>query len=386
MKRPVFLLLLMAAGGFIFGLVHLFNLRFEAGDVYPMYSSFRADPLGTKALFESLRSLVPTSRHLERWSKLGQGGGTTFLYLGVEPNHLRFHKHQLQNLETFVGSGGRLVISFVAQYKQWPLAPPGGAAPEESLIAAADRWGFNFQYAHLRKTNDQYQHLTARQVEENSALPAELAWHNAIYFDKLHASWQVVYAISNDLPVLIERPLGNGRIVLCTDAYLFSNEALLAERNATLLSWLIGPVQRVIFDETHLGVREEPGLATLFRRYRLHGFVAALLVLALLFIWKTSDTLVPPVEAQPPASVAAVSGRGAGAGFVNLLRRNIRTSELINVCVEQWKRTGMQRVSRPRLERIQAVIDAENQLPPARRNPIRIYRALADIISSRSIS
>src|SRR5215204_2783323 len=190
MKRPVFLVLVIAAGAFIFGLVHLFNLRFQAGDVYPMYSSFRADPLGTKALFESLQPLLPTARHLERWSKLGNGGGTTLLFLGTEPDHLRFHKQQLQNLETFVGSGGRLVISFAAQYKKRAAARPG-AAPEESLIEASDRWGFDFLYAPLPKMNDQYQHATARQVEENAALPAELVWHNAIYFDKLHAAWQV---------------------------------------------------------------------------------------------------------------------------------------------------------------------------------------------------
>src|SRR6185503_18842287 len=118
MKRSALILSLVAISGFIFGFVQLFNLRFEAGDVYPKYSSFRADPLGAKALFESLQRLVPTSRHLERWSKLGEGGETTLLYLGADPESLRFHKHELQNLETFVGSGGRLVISFVAQYKK----------------------------------------------------------------------------------------------------------------------------------------------------------------------------------------------------------------------------------------------------------------------------
>src|SRR5688572_23988920 len=121
MNRPRLFLLVIAAGGFVIGVVQLFNLRFEAGDVYPKYSSFRADPLGAKAFFESLQRLVPTSRHLERWSKLGEGGGATLLYLGAEPDNLKFHKHELQNLETFVRSGGRLVISFVAQYKKRPL-------------------------------------------------------------------------------------------------------------------------------------------------------------------------------------------------------------------------------------------------------------------------
>ena len=39
------------------GVIRLFQLRFEAGDVYPPYSSYRADPLGTRALYQSLENL-----------------------------------------------------------------------------------------------------------------------------------------------------------------------------------------------------------------------------------------------------------------------------------------------------------------------------------------
>lgn len=382
MKRSALILLLIATAAFIFGLIQLFNLRFEAGDVYPEYSSFRADPLGSKALYESLQQLVPTSRHLERWTKLGDGRGVTLLYLGADPASLEFAKHEFQTLETFVGSGGRLIISFVTQYKRRP-PPVSMPDTEDNLIAAGERWGFDFTYARLPKVNEQYQHATARRVEDDSSLPAQLLWHNAIYFTNLHAAWKTIYAISNDLPVLIERTLGGGQIILCSDPYPFSNEALLADRQPTLLSWLIGPSQRIIFDERHLGVREDPGLATLFRRYRLHGLAAALLFVAVLFIWKSADTLVPPMDSRGTA--ATVLGKDAAAGFVNLLRRNIPRSELMAVCIEQWKRTKAQRVSHQRLARVQTLIDSENQAPPARRDPVRIYRSISEILSSRSI-
>src|SRR5215216_4997459 len=111
MKRSALIVSLVAMAGFILGIVQLFNLRFEAGDVYPKYSSFRADPLGSKALYESLESLLPTSRHVERWSRLRDGRETTLLYLGADPEELKFPRHQWQGLETFVSSGGRLVIS-----------------------------------------------------------------------------------------------------------------------------------------------------------------------------------------------------------------------------------------------------------------------------------
>ena len=40
---------------FIFGLFQLFVLVFKTGDIYPAYSSLRSDPLGTRALYESLK-------------------------------------------------------------------------------------------------------------------------------------------------------------------------------------------------------------------------------------------------------------------------------------------------------------------------------------------
>jgi hypothetical protein len=159
-KRSALILLALATAAFIIGVVQLFNLRFESGDVYPKYSSFRADPLGAKALYESLAPLVPVSRHLERLSKLGDGQECTLLYLGADPGDLQFRKHELQSLETFVASGGRLVISLLTQYKQ-RSTPPSRPQPEETLISAESRWGFEFKYARLPKTNDQYLHATA---------------------------------------------------------------------------------------------------------------------------------------------------------------------------------------------------------------------------------
>src|SRR5438445_12104910 len=49
--------LLICVIGFILGLGYLFRVRFDVGDVYPEYSSLRADPLGTMALCESLERM-----------------------------------------------------------------------------------------------------------------------------------------------------------------------------------------------------------------------------------------------------------------------------------------------------------------------------------------
>ena len=53
--------LLIVAGAlfliFVYGIVHLFILRFERGNMYPPYSSYRTDPLGSKIYYEALHNL-----------------------------------------------------------------------------------------------------------------------------------------------------------------------------------------------------------------------------------------------------------------------------------------------------------------------------------------
>ena len=75
------------------------------------------------------------------------------------------------------------------------------------------------------------------------------------------------------------------------------------------------------------------------RKYGLAGFAASCLVLALLFLWQRSVSLVPPLP-DAGDNESAVVGKDAAAGFVNLLRRSIGEAELLGVCVEQWRKTA----------------------------------------------
>ena len=52
-RAPIILFGLCAVA-FVLGVLQLFRLRFEQGDVYPPYSTLRADPLGSMALYERI--------------------------------------------------------------------------------------------------------------------------------------------------------------------------------------------------------------------------------------------------------------------------------------------------------------------------------------------
>ena len=151
-------------------------------------------------------------------------------------------------------------------------------------------------------------------------LPASLAWHSTLVFEPQDDAWRTLYARAGK-PVLIERSYGKGSIVLSSDSFFLSNEAMKNKRYPQLLSWLCGTHRKIIFDETHLGVSKSPGIATLLRKYGLAPFFISLIVLALLAIWKQSARLVPVYEEEERASVDA--GKDAFTGFTNLLRRNI---------------------------------------------------------------
>src|SRR5579872_1418279 len=109
------LILLAGAAVFAAGLFELFKLRFEAGDVYPPYSSLRSVPLGTMALFESLSRMpgVTLIRDYNSSNRLPPGRGSAYLHLAATREEwLWIPDEVVQEIQGYVLGGGRLVIAF----------------------------------------------------------------------------------------------------------------------------------------------------------------------------------------------------------------------------------------------------------------------------------
>lgn len=386
------LVLLLAVFGW--GVVELLKLRFAAGDVYPPYSSFRRDPLGTRALYESFQELGAgdVRRNLQPVNPFPDGKGATLFVFGLPANELRADADEFKKLDAFVRGGGRLVVTLYPSFVRpagssgrratnSPAFNPSGGrrGSDDADIDLGARWGFSLAYVPVRRQRDYtFPSLTARALRPEE-LPETISWHSALVFTNINFEWRVLYARQTD-PVLIERALGAGSIVLATDSFFVSNEALQKERASKLLVWLAGPYRELIFNETHLGVVEQPGVAALARRYNLHGAAVALLVLALLFVWKSSVAFVP---APATNDSAAVTGRESTMGFTNLLRRSVPPSELLQVCLDQWhKARHLDRRASPRkIEEIRAVVEAHNGA--ARPNLPETYNRIACILNNR---
>ena len=115
-RSPIQLLLfVLLAAGLAYGVSRILTLRFERSDIFPPYSSLRADPLGARALHDSLSEPadIRVSRNYAPLENLDATENVTLFYAGASfgPKYdasMRFPK----GLREFVYSGGRLILAF----------------------------------------------------------------------------------------------------------------------------------------------------------------------------------------------------------------------------------------------------------------------------------
>ncbi len=413
--------------GFMLGVIQLFLLRFEAGDVYPPYSTLRSDPVGSRAFYRGLENLRQTSvqRNYQHLANVEYTEPSTLFYIGTAVFDSESVPVQwLEALERLTASGGRLILSLLPVEKKpanWRMgscnvrevgesddqnSPPADGAhnsedaadnktkPSDSALQppAADddnpcvglqeKWGLTLAFAEKPATK------AVKSIHDQAAvdlkrLPQTISWHTSVYFDDLDNSWRVIYT-AEDRPVIIERPYGNGSLVLLADSFFMSNEALRSERSPELLAWTVGQNRSVIFDETHLGIQKQPGVVSLIEKYHFHWFIFALAVLAILFVWKNTVYFVPPPQNshdRPGQDVTA--DRDSAQGLICLLRRNIPTRQLLQTCTHEWWRTFErdQRFSNDTGDPIKSIFERIKAYAAQSNDPVAGYQRISKSIS-----
>lgn len=357
-------LLVLAAIAFVAGLAGLFRDRFEAGDIYPAYSTLRSDPMGCRALYEALRGYpgMEATRVYSQADYRDQGPGSVFLYFGAQAGPYGIRDADMKALDSLARAGNRIVLGFAPRGpdSRWEPMPEDSAeaaadsvkATTDSLKSTADSAkasgapsgpAKNLPAAKRDPSRIRGFHL-ALDTAAGRRSPASalgniqdtLPWIGSLYFDSLESPWSVLY-LRDSLPVMVERPLGKGSMVLIADSYWASNEALFAFLPGRLLSLLAAGHSRLLFDERHLGLHRNDSLVDLLVKYRMHLLLPSLLLLLLAYVWKLRSAFDAPETAGAPSrSPAEPLG---GAGLAGLLRRNIPAGELLGNCYSQWKET-----------------------------------------------
>ncbi len=297
---PLLLLVLLGALGWSFA--SILSIRFSGGEIYPAGSSLRVDRHGTRVLHDSLARLRPVERNFGILKSKTLNGATIFL--------LNVNAGQLEESEwrEFANRGARIVLAL-----------------EPVAIKRIDR------EIKMLEVALSYSEPT----EEMKDTPAwEAGRETTLSITPRHSAWTVVSAGR-----ILERPYGKGALVLVANADLLSNQSLVQDRASALLARLVGPAQRIIFDESHFGIRDDAGVMVLVRRYGLLGLLAALVTLAALFVWQAAFPLVP-LAAETGEAHELQSERTAQSGLSQLLRRGIPPAELMKVCEQEWARVA----------------------------------------------
>lgn len=360
------LILLAVIGGiFIAGVVHLFVLRFEAGDFYPAYSSLRSDPLGAMALYESLENLdgINVARNHLPLKKVSDVSGSTILYLGASENDLWYLNEDMYKIiERYVASGARMVFSFLphkggksdSQNSETTWEPEkekygkdsedkdaGQESEQKKENGENEKDGDIIPFSLEEKLGIVFRHDTS---ERNKALPVNsrqfggrpVSWHSDLWFEDQDQKWRVLYT-RDGYPVIIEKNIGRGSIALSADSYYLSNEALRDGPHSKLIARIIGGNGRVVFDEYHHGIQKNPGIAGLARKYHLHGIFFGIIVLSILFVWKNSVWFVPPMDDGHEETNNLVFEKDNISGLVSLIRHNTQTRDILKLCIGEWK-------------------------------------------------
>jgi hypothetical protein len=423
--RIVFLFVLVL--GFIFGVVKLFLLRFEAGDVYPTYSSLRSDPLGSRAFYSSLENMNDNrvSRNYLTLRDLKFEDHTALFYTGVAAFDAESVSAEwLKVFERLTRNGGRMILSFLPIEKKpadWRMSTcvepegevdntekgsrrdvhddsekpgendenksrttPGRQIQDTSgkCVSLKEQWGLTFAFA--EEPAEKADHFSDDLSQNHGiGLPQTISWHTALYFDELDGLWRVIYT-ANGRPVVIERSYGKGSLVLSADSFFLSNEAMRSERHPELLAWTLGESANVVFDETHFGIFKQPGVLGLIRKYRFQWFLFTVAVIALLFIWKNSDYIGPPPkqsQSQPGRDVS--SDRDSTQGLISLLRRNIPARQLLQICTREWERSiqSQNRLRNDKLRQVKSALQMVETQSPKSIDPVLGYRRISKIIS-----
>lgn len=356
-NNGILILIAALAGGLLFGLWKLYELRFASGDIYPQYSSLRSDALGTKALYESLEQIpgLAAARNYREFASLPKGKDTV-LVLGENPFLFEATpEDEIKEYETLAASGARIVIAMrpVSRQREKPHETPD----EKKTPIAPEiekRWGIQFGYVTLPSGHKE------PEVADNPKL-------TALYF---RYEGKVVHRV--------ERPFGSGSIALLASCYPMSNEALAGERDTKTIAWALGETRKIIFDERHLGIEESGGVVTLARKYHLEGLGVVLLVLLGLFIWKNSASFLPARTdiADPDDSIAAMD---ASSGLAHLLRRNIPAAALMRTCLEEWEGShhGARFYSEAKVRRVRDLARRDG-------DAAETYRKISRILAERS--
>lgn len=285
----------------------LYSQRFSLGDAMDEGSSFRADPEGCKALYESL-DLMDRKVLRRTTESMLPPEGSTVLYLGLDDAIML---GSLGEIAAEAARGHRVVVALRGRHKgdgDWgdPGCEGGEPFPGADIYWSPDTPPYE-PVALLLPTGEW----------------ASFEWKGSSHLWP-GSGWRALLTDGVGGVLAAEAKVGLGSLVIVTDLTPFTNRALKQGLEGPWLGEILGDAPAVVFDEREHGAATEEGVLSLMKSYRLHGFILGLGLVTLLWVWSRALPLAPRNwEGAPP------SRRGLHEGLAVFLQRVVGPAALL---------------------------------------------------------
>lgn len=371
-NRFAFAATLALAVLFVFAMLGSVLRRADTTYNYPSYSTLNNGDNGTKAYFDALARLgFAPARNFNMLRRLA-GSRAAIFYAGAELWSFRYSDDDdLKQFEQLAERGARVVITLepeaVAEMAQEErMHPPHSQLtrpPEDNLTK---RWGIETAYIDRTVPKENREFLARLGV-------VPVTWR----FSSWIGAWRPSH-LRNGSPLFLERTFGQGSIALMANSKLFTNRELLIHPDLDVLASASGGYRSIIFDESHLGLADTGSVVGLATAHDLEWMLLGFLLLAILYVWRSSVSFVPRLSAPVEASV---SGRDAHLALSHLLMQSVPSGSVLRVAGEEWNRSGALQV-RGRVRPLsQGELERLGRMRPA--DAAAEYCALAARLNSR---
>ena len=284
--------LALLALGFVLVFMKVLEIRFSSGDVYPHYATFRNDPLGCSALYESFEALdnFSVDRNLKALTAIsGLDGDTALFLLGLpwdEFERLRA-KDDSPVVQAIKEKGARLIITLNPKMvpqtfrtrkpdeeEDWierrrklreerAKEKSGGEIDEEDkkriekelekdkTEALGERFHKQLgveipDVEDFTRPDEGWETKPGKSIDPKGVPKSLPIWYSQYRLKPGNKNWKSALLVGKE-PVVLERKWGKGSILIATDSFFASNEALHSGGDPEFLLWLTGGKSKLVF-------------------------------------------------------------------------------------------------------------------------------------------
>jgi hypothetical protein len=322
MRKSVILIIIFLL--FFAGTFFIFQSRLRKGEAFPDYSTLKADPLGTLALFESLQKTpdLTVTRNYSSTSIVNISNSTIF-FIGVQPYVFNMEGSLTSHIDSLLKNGNRVIVSF--------LDPPFYSLsnfPSDSLNKS--KLSFLHSIKFKKSCSD------TSNVRAADAFFKNIKWPGGLNL-QADSTWETI-VFRDSFMLLGEKKVHSGALVALHDGYNLSNQGLRDNLKTNgsnpLIPYLIGNNTTIIFDESHHGFVKRNSISAILQKAGFTPVIVFLCMWFLLLIWYIQGITIR----IQPAWISDNQSSETPDSLQLILSSRISAKNILQICKDEWQK------------------------------------------------